>query len=474
MPGSLPVAWMRPLEAIRSLLEEATPTQMEAVSSSEMGNAAATEGMLRRLHDGQASIVQMQARMQEVQIRLVSFVEERLQEHLHDWREHLAVEVSAQLARVLPEHLAIRRLQLPASFVDRQGSCPQQADADFENKSCAEASGWPPPPLDLSITPLATSVFGEGRNASSINLGLATTPVGTSAIVEAAEEQCESKDKEQTVDPNMLEELSRLEEIVRNHSHEARRRAAGCRPSSPSQPFGDSAGTLSTATASNPSLASASTRSVTPPRPPMCKPRRPTAMLQADVRDYRKQFKQEDEELPVSRFGSKEREFITERVASLTPTAVRSSGQAGTPLAEILAVRRSISEGIPLEPSVIADQRRNSDKYGRKVPGFGTGNSVSHNSLFGQRAPLQTPGNTSSAGLAATASTSLAVGRFRRGFRRTPRPAGQMLMGKQPATTAATIGNTASCKATSHTAAAAIQSAAVAVFACNGRGQHSQ
>jgi len=382
--------------------------------SAELGDSLVTEGMLRRLHDGQAAIIEMQARMQEVQIRLVSFVEERLQEHLQDWRERVAAEVSSQIERALPDHLATGRPQSPASLVDPEVSCPQQ-----------EASKRPPPPLELVTTPEGTSVIVEARNVSALNLGLATTPVGTSAIVEA-EERCESG--ERTLDPSMLEELARLEEIVRNHSHEARRRAAGCRPSSPSEATRDSAGTLSTAAASNPSLASVSTRSTTPMRPQACK-QGPMVVRQEDVRDIRKQFKREQ---PESGLGLKARGPGVERVASLTPTSVRTSGQVGTPLAEILAVRRSISEGIPLEQSVLVDHRRSTDKIVRKVPGFGGGNSPSHNSFMGQRTPPHTPTNASSGGLAATASASLGGGRFRRSFRRSPRQDGQMVMVKRP------------------------------------------
>jgi len=57
--------------------------------------------MLKHLQDGQASLADVQGKLQEMQLRVVSYVENKFEQHLSEWKGELAEEVAWQLSNAL-------------------------------------------------------------------------------------------------------------------------------------------------------------------------------------------------------------------------------------------------------------------------------------------------------------------------------------------------------------------------------------
>jgi len=57
--------------------------------------------VLKRLQDGQESLADVQGKLQEMQLRVVSYVENKFEQHLSEWKGELAEEVAWQLSHAL-------------------------------------------------------------------------------------------------------------------------------------------------------------------------------------------------------------------------------------------------------------------------------------------------------------------------------------------------------------------------------------
>lgn len=64
-------------------------------------NGQHVRAMLKHLQDGQANLADVQGKLQEMQLRVVSYVEDKFERHLREWKGELADEVASQLSHAL-------------------------------------------------------------------------------------------------------------------------------------------------------------------------------------------------------------------------------------------------------------------------------------------------------------------------------------------------------------------------------------
>jgi len=90
--------------------------------------ASGVDAVLRRLQHGQARLAEVQGSLQEMQIRVLTYVEDKLQEHRASWRRELAEEVVKQVTTML------------ASRCDDPNLPLLEHDAAGTEQSCASSS----------------------------------------------------------------------------------------------------------------------------------------------------------------------------------------------------------------------------------------------------------------------------------------------------------------------------------------------
>jgi len=108
----------RSMEEPVSQSDSETPTSPdECGNANSLVPAGGVQSVLQRLQEGQARLADVQGELQEMQIRVLTYVEDKLQEHREGWRTELVEEVGKQVTSVL---------DTTCSSCDRGGQLPAE------------------------------------------------------------------------------------------------------------------------------------------------------------------------------------------------------------------------------------------------------------------------------------------------------------------------------------------------------------
>lgn len=92
----------RSMEEPVSQSDSEPPTSPDACcNANSLVNSGGVQSVLQRLQEGQARLADVQGELQEMQIRVLTYVEDKLQEHRECWRMELVEEVGKQVTSVL-------------------------------------------------------------------------------------------------------------------------------------------------------------------------------------------------------------------------------------------------------------------------------------------------------------------------------------------------------------------------------------